>query len=44
LVIVALGRVGPWLPAVDAEVQRLRGKIIFWMAADHHDDLGDRDR
>jgi hypothetical protein len=36
LVIVApLGRVGPWLPAGDADVQRLREKIIFsvlgWM-------------
>jgi hypothetical protein len=30
LVILApLGRVGPWLPAVDPDVQRLPEKIIF---------------
>jgi hypothetical protein len=46
VIVTPLGRVGP-LPAVDPKVQRLPGKDHFlaaWMAADHHNDLGDRDR
>jgi hypothetical protein len=46
VIVAALGRVGPWLPAVGPDVQGLREKDHFLaarMAADQHDDLGDRD-